>query len=161
LVTGDLRVRFTPDIATDRLVFRLWPNTPRFRRAGASLQTGAPVDPDGHGLAFSYPDPTTLVVRPRRALSAGQTIDVSPRWRLPLPSAPASARIRAQAGSRRLGSFFPLLAWQPGVGWATDPPTSGFAETSTSPVADFDVTVTVPRGLGVLATGVGDGGGHW
>ena len=29
LVTGAERVRFTPDLATDRLVFRLWPNGPR------------------------------------------------------------------------------------------------------------------------------------
>src|SRR5205807_2288830 len=27
-VDGDLDVRFTPDLATDRLVFRLWPNGP-------------------------------------------------------------------------------------------------------------------------------------
>jgi hypothetical protein len=161
LVTGDLRVRFTPDIATDRLVFRLWPNNPRFRQAGARLETGAPVDPDGRGLVDSHPDPTTLEVRPRRSLSAGQTVDVNLPWRLTLPSSPLPDRISTQAGTLRLGSFFPLLAWQPGVGWASDPPASGLGETSTSPVADFDVTVTTPRGLDVLATGTGDGRGHW
>ncbi|HEX2851529.1 MAG TPA: hypothetical protein VHN98_13295, partial [Acidimicrobiales bacterium] len=55
------------------------------------------------------------------------------------------------------------LAWEPGVGWATDPPTSGFAEASLSVPSDFDVTFTVPegRGLRVLATGVADSPTHW
>ncbi|MGH9181223.1 MAG: peptidase M1, partial [Acidimicrobiales bacterium] len=28
-VVGETRVRFTPDLPTDMLVFRLWPNGPR------------------------------------------------------------------------------------------------------------------------------------
>jgi hypothetical protein len=110
--------------------------------------------------ASSYPDPTTLEVRPLRPLSAGESIEVNLRWRLTLPSYSTSDRISAQAGTLRLGSFFPLLAWQPGVGWAIDPP-AGLGEASTSPIADFDVTVTAPSGLDVLATGTGDGRGHW
>lgn len=161
LVTGDLRVRFTPDVATDRLVFRLWPNSSRFQRAGAKLDTGDPVEPDGRGLATARPDPTTLEVRPGRALSAGESINVNLPWRLTLPTIALSDRISVQAGTLRLGSFFPLLAWQPGVGWATDPPPSGLGEASTSPTADFDVTVTAPSGLDVLATGTADGRGHW
>jgi hypothetical protein len=62
-VDGDLRVRFTPDIATDRLVFRLWPNNRHFRRAGAKLDAG-PVSSGGRRLASSRPNPTTLDVRP-------------------------------------------------------------------------------------------------
>jgi Peptidase family M1 domain len=161
LVTGQLRVRFAPDLATDRLVFRLWPNNQRFQGAGAKLDTGAPVDPDGRELVSSHPDPTTLEVRPQRGLSAGESIELSLPWRLRLPSPSIADRISSQAGTLRLGSFFPLLAWQPGVGWATDPPASGLGEASTSPVADFDVTVTAPRGLDVLATGSGNGRGHW
>lgn len=161
LVTGELHVRFTPDLATDRLVFRLWPNNQRFQRAGAKLETGAPVGADGRELVNRHPDPTTLEVRPPRGLSAGQSIDLNLPWRLTLPSSSTSDRISSQAGTLRLGSFFPLLAWQPGIGWATDPSGSGLGETSTSPVADFDATVTAPRGLDVLATGAGDGRGRW
>jgi len=159
MVAGDLRVRFSPDVATDRLVFRLWPNNPRFRAAGAKLDTG-PVSSGGRRLASSRPNPTTLDVRPGGTLEAGQSIEVSLPWRLTLPSSP-SDRIDAEDGTLRLGSFFPLLAWQPGVGWATDPPASGLGETSTSPTADFAVTLTAPAGLDVLATGSGDGRGHW
>ena len=58
----------------------------------------------------------------------------------------------------RLGSFFPILPWEPGVGWDTDPPTTSLAETSSSPTADFAVRVRVPAGLEALATGVASAG---
>jgi hypothetical protein len=161
LVSGDLRVRFTPDLATDRLVFRLWPNSSRLRRAGAKLETGPALDPSGRQLASSRPDPTTLEVRPGGTLAAGRAIEVSLPWTLRLPSYSLSDRVSVQAGTLRLGSFYPLLAWQPGVGWATDPPSSGLGEASTSPTADYDVSVTAPPGLGVLASGTGDGHGGW
>ncbi len=61
----------------------------------------------------------------------------------------------------RLGSFFPILSWEPGFGWATDPATGGFSEDSTAPTADFDVTISTPPGLTVLASGVPDRPGHW
>jgi hypothetical protein len=61
----------------------------------------------------------------------------------------------------RLGSFFPLLAWNPREGWQTDPPSAIGWETWTSPTADFDVRVTVPRGLRVLASGEHVAGNRW
>ena len=61
----------------------------------------------------------------------------------------------------RLGSFFPLLAWNPGEGWQTDPPSSIGWEAWTSPTADFDVKVTAPRGLQVLASGEQVSSGRW
>jgi hypothetical protein len=160
LLTGEERVRFTPDLATDRLVFRLWPNNPDLRPAGIQLDTGPVRDPGGRTLPSSRPNPTTLEVRPGGTLAAGKAIDVDLTWKLTLPSRPTGDRISAQAGTVRLGSFFPLLAWQPGIGWATDPP-AGLGEASTSPTADFDATVTAPGGLVVLASGTGDGRGHW
>ena len=35
--SGELAVTFTPDLPTDRLVFRLWPNGPRLAEEGARL----------------------------------------------------------------------------------------------------------------------------
>jgi hypothetical protein len=68
----------------------------------------------------------------------------------------------ARAGETlRLGSFFPLLAWETGRGWALDPPTTGFAEASVSPAADFDVRVSAPAGDRVLATGKRIGPSRW
>jgi hypothetical protein len=154
---GRVMVAFAPDIATDRLVFRLWPNAAPYARSGARLRVG-PVTSAGRRLSTSSPNATTLVVH--TPLSAGEQITVSMGWRLRLPR---SGGLRLHGGSSvRLGTFFPLLAWEPGVGWATDPPpVRSAAETWTSPAADFDVHIRTPRGLNLLATGASLGDGHW
>ena len=61
VVDGELRVRFTPDLDTDRLVFRLWPNGPRAAVGGTRLTTGA-VTVEGREAPTDSPDVTTLVV---------------------------------------------------------------------------------------------------
>jgi hypothetical protein len=159
LVTGDLSVRFTPDLPTDRLVFRLWPNGPKQLRAGSRLDVG-PVTVDGAAARTEQPDPTTLVVPLGHTVDRGETITASMPWTLHLPGA-VSDRIARIGDTVRLGSFFPLLAWEPGVGWATEPPTVNNAESSTSPVADVELQVTAPPGLQVFATGEQTGPGHW
>jgi hypothetical protein len=69
-------------------------------------------------------------------------------------------RIGHDKGTMWLGSFFPILAWEPGVGWATDAPTTSLAEASTSTTSDFDVTIDAPKGAAVFASGVRTGD-HW
>ena len=69
---------------------------------------------------------------------------------------PANDRISRDGDAMRLGSFFPILPWEPGVGWAREPAAGDFAEASTAPTADFDLTVTVPDGYDVLASGAPD-----
>lgn len=157
-VSGRLSVRFSPDMGTDRLVFRLWPNAPRTARAGARLTPGA-VSVGGRPVPSSVENPTTLVARPG-PLAANRPVDVALDWRLTLPG-PAQDRLSRRGDAIRLGSFFPILAWEPGVGWATEPPTTGFAEASTAPAADFTATISVPAGLDVLATGTAQGDGRW
>jgi hypothetical protein len=153
-VAGQLRVLFTPDIDTDRLVFRLWPNGPRSAPAESKLQTGQ-VTVAGRPASSTLDDPTTLSVRTASTFRAGQTVDVSLPWDLRVPGA-ANDRISRNGDSMRLGSFFPILPWEPGVGWATEPPAGGFAEASTAPTADFDLTVVLPEGFDVVASGVPD-----
>ncbi|MGH9223914.1 MAG: hypothetical protein ACRD2W_09075, partial [Acidimicrobiales bacterium] len=157
LATGDLQVRFTPDLATDRLVFRLWPNGPRPAPAGVRLDV-ADVTVGGRPVEASQEDPTTLVAL-TGALAAGRPVEAALSWRLQVEGT-VSDRVSRTGDSLRLGSFLPMLAWEPGRGWATEPP-SPVGETSTFPAADFDLTVTVPDGLNVLATGVEDRPGHW
>jgi len=156
VVTGTVSVRFAPEQATDRLVFRLWPNAPHFAQEGAKLVVGR-VRSNGKKSPVSRPNSTTLVVR--RAVSAEEQIRVSMSWRLLLPF---NSYERLYGGTMaRLGSFFPLLAWDPRRGWQTDPPSAIGWETWTSPTADFDVRVTAPRGLRVLASGEQTGRHHW
>ena len=157
LVTGTTEVRFTPDLTTDRIVFRLWPNSPALAAAGAHLDPG-PVTVDGSTVATTRPDPTTLVAA--RGVEAGHTVTVALPWSLTV-SRPASERTTKAGDSIRLGSFFPLLPWEPGHGWALDPATRVHGEASTAATADFDLTVIAPAGYGVLATGTEDRPGHW
>ena len=153
-VDGKLGVVFTPDLDTDRLVFRLWPNGPRSSSAGAKLETG-PVTVAGRPAAAALDDPTTLVVRNGATFRAGQPVEASMTWHLQVTGA-ADDRISRNGDALRLGSFFPILPWEPGVGWDTDAAVGNFAEASTAPTADFDLTVTVPDGFDVLASGTPD-----
>jgi hypothetical protein len=153
-VDGTLRVVFAPEVATDRIVFRLWPNAPVQARAGAKL-TIARLRLNNRVASATRPNPTTLVVG--TPLDAGERVTVSMSWTLRMP------RVRterlATGTAVRLSSFFPLLAWN-GSGWETDPP-AAYLETWTSPVADFDARVTVPKGMRVFASGAPRGGGRW
>jgi len=157
-VSGELSVRFTPNRPTDRLLFRLWANERVSRQTGARLGV-TDVTSAGKRLQTSRPDATTLVVRPPRPLRAGSSVDARMRWRLVVP--PGGDRIGSFRGGVRLGSFFPLLAWDPRRGWVSDQAARIPGESSTSPVADFDVHVEAPPGTGVVASGVHVGVGHW
>src|SRR5207247_11231347 len=159
LASGTLSVVFTPDLPTDHLVFRLWPNGPVLTQEGAHLAPG-PVTVDGSPATPSLPDPTTMIVPLPRPLAAGQSVTASMPWRLTLPGN-VRDRIGDDGPAVRMGTFYPLLSWEPGVGWATDPPTTVYAEATTSPAADFDLTVPAPDGWTVLATAVSDRPGHF
>lgn len=152
VVVGRQIVRFTPDLPTDRLVFRLWPNGPRPSAAGARLDIDAVYLGSTAPVATEQPDATTLVVPLADPLAAGETIEATVPFRLTLPG-PVNDRISRRGDSVRLGTFHPLLAWEAGVGWATEPPTALFAEATTAPAADWSVSVRVPDGLTVLAAG--------
>jgi aminopeptidase N len=159
LVEGRQQVELTPDVGTDRLEFRLWPNGPRQLAEGARLDVRS-VQVDGRDVTPTLEDPTTLVARPGTALAAGRRVRASLRWALRLPRT-VRDRISAESQSVRLGSFFPIAEWQPGVGWLDDAPTSQFAEASTAPAADYELTVDAPDGFTVLVSGVQDRPGHW
>lgn len=138
------------------MVFRLWPNAPYLARQGARLIV-ADVKLGGARLPVVRPNPTTLVVK--RSLAASESVTVSMTWRLQLPRGSSD---RLYGGSvARLGSFFPLLAWNPSEGWQTDPSSAIGWEAWTSPTADFDVKVIAPPGLQVLASGEQVARGRW
>src|SRR6185437_956962 len=154
IVKGRSRVSFTLDRATDRIVFRLWPNMPVQRRVGARL-TVRNVRVGGGRVVSTEPDPTTLVLA--RPVTAGKRVTVAMSWTLRLPRKPTERL--ASASGVRLSSFFPLLAWS-GTDWALDPAAPQL-ETWTSPVADFDVMIRAPRRMRVFASGASVGRGRW
>ena len=153
---GTSTVRFTPDLAVDRLVLRLWPNSTQARAAGGSMQLQR-IEVDGRTVAASQPDPTTVVVPV--PVAAGATVTLATAWTIALASG-FGERWAVSGQGVRLGSFVPLLPWEPGRGWATDPPTLVHGEATTSPVADWSLTVAA-GGLDVVATGTPAGAGRW
>jgi len=154
--TGTTTARFTPDIGVDRLVLRLWPNTPVARAAGGSMRLDR-VEVDRRPVRAALPDPTTAVLAV--PVAAGTTVTISTAWTITLADR-LSERWAVAGSGVRLGSFVPLLPWEPGRGWATDPPTSVHGEATTSPVADWSLTVAAGD-LDVVATGSPVGPGRW
>ena len=153
LVDGDVVVAFTPNRTAKRIVFRLWPNGPH---TGAHLDVGR-ATVDGKRVAATRPAPTTLVLR--QTVRADSTVTIRLPWRLHVLR--RADRIGRWAGGLRLGSFFPILPWDPRRGWITEPPAQILGESSTSPTADFDVTVRTPRGYRAFASGTPFAPGRW
>jgi len=59
-VDGTSTVSFAPGVATDRIVFRLWPNSPFYARRGARLTVDR-LRAAGRRLAVPRPDPKDRV----------------------------------------------------------------------------------------------------
>lgn len=158
-VEGTMTVDFGPDLPVDELVFRLWPNGPRPTAGGVDLQltrvelpTG-PVEPE---LLL----PTLALVPLPQTLQPGERITAQVDFTLTVPTELRS-RLSGRDDYMRLGTIIPLLPWEPGIGWASDPATSLFAEAVLSPVADWTVAIDVPDDFDVLASGVRDDDGVW
>jgi hypothetical protein len=155
-VTGTEKVTFTPDRATDRLVFRLVPNGPPSAEAGNRLTVdgvrGDDVD-EGRYVQDQGADPGGLYeVRLDDELAAGTSTEVILDFTLTLGQGTFD-RFGADEGLSWWASGAPLLAWEPGVGWAEEPFVPLLGETASSTVADTTISVSVPEDLTVLMTG--------
>lgn len=155
-VTGTETVVFTPDLDVDELVFRLVPNAPELAATGARLVVDAVRGEDVAGSGYeplATGDPGgAFVVALDEPLEAGESTEVELDFTLTLGSA-GFDRVGADEGVSWWASGFPLLAWEPGAGWARDPNVRVPGETTTSPAADTTVRVSAPADLTVLMTG--------
>jgi hypothetical protein len=151
-VRGHERVVFTPDLPTSRLVFRLWANEPAARQGGGHSEVSA-VSVDGTKRSFAVSSANTLVSIPLgRVAPSGTPITAALDFALTLPHG-VNERLGHSGGTAWFGSGFPLLAWERGHGWATEPATSAFAEAATSEEFRLDLTVDTAPGDVVLGTG--------
>jgi hypothetical protein len=155
-VTGTETVVFTPDRRVGELVFRLVPNGPDSAPEGNRLVVddvrGKDVA-DGRYEKAAAADPGGLYVATLTDdLGAGDSTVVELRFTLTLGRR-GFDRFGADEGVSWWASGAPLLAWEPGVGWAKDPFVDLGGETATSPAMDTSVTVSAPEDLTVLMTG--------
>ena len=157
-VKGTLRADFTPDLATDRIVMRLWPNGPTPAGHGGHMTVSA-ASVDGRDAPITLTNATTAVAATGE-LTAKKAVSFAVQFLIELPR-DLDDRLARVGDTVRLGSWLPLLPWEPGVGWALDPPTRSNAESSLSVHADFVVHLTVPAGFTVLGGGVQTGDGEW
>jgi hypothetical protein len=155
-VTGSERVVFTPELPTAELVFQLVPNGPDAAEAGNRLTIDRVRGEDvtrGHYEPAAAAAPGGRYVLPlTRRLAAGQSTEVRLDFTLELGKGTFD-RFGATDGVSWWASGAPLLAWEPGVGWARDPFVRLRGETATSPAADTRVSVEVPAAMTVLMTG--------
>jgi hypothetical protein len=151
-VRGHEQVAFTPDLPTGRLVFRLWANGPRPRQGGAHTEVSN-VRVDGKPASFALSSGNTVVSVPLKATaSTGTKVVADLDFALTLPHG-INERLGHSGRTAWFGSGFPLLAWERGRGWATEPATSAFAEAATSEEFRLDLSVDTAPGDVVLGTG--------
>ena len=138
-VTGTETVVFTPDLDTDELVFRLVPNAPDSAAAGNRLEvdevTGDDVAGGGYEDAGAGDPGGLYVVELDGELAAGESTEVELTFTLTLGKGTFD-RVGTDDGVSWWASGAPLLAWEPGTGWARDPFVGILGETATSTAAD-------------------------
>jgi aminopeptidase N len=159
-VTGQETVTFTPDQPIEEMWFRLIPNAPQSapNRLSVDAVRGDDVTGGGYvadGAAAGSPGGLYRVDL-RDPVAAGDQVQVTLDFTLRLTTG------RTPAGFDRFGvrdevtwwaSGFPLLTWEPGVGWARDPFVQISAESTAAEVADTTISVSAPGDLVVLMTG--------
>ncbi|MEO6715288.1 MAG: hypothetical protein ABIM89_17955 [Mycobacteriales bacterium] len=148
-------IEFTPDLATDRVVLRQWVNDPGQRADGAHGHVSR-VAVSGAVQTTRLPanDGSTYVIVPLpRTVAAGSRLVIDVRFHVTLPRR-GTDRIGSDGQTAWWGSGHPLLAWERGVGWATDRAGTLWGERTTSEDALLR-TLAVRTGVGddVLATG--------
>jgi hypothetical protein len=155
-VTGTQTVVFTPDRPTRELVFRLLPNAPESAAKGNRLVVedvrGQDVAASGYEGAGAADPGGLYVITLDDVLRVGESTEVELDFTVSLGTG-AFDRLGADAGVSWWASGAPLLAWEPGVGWARDPFVQVSGETASSPVADLTLRVSAPERLTVLMTG--------
>lgn len=160
--SGQEQVSFTPDRKVCELVFRLWPNKPQSAADGSELTIdaaqvdGEDVEPAINRAGAPKGKTGTLATLPLKACAeAGTEIEIGLSFSLKLGEG-STERVGydPKAEVAWAGSAFPLLAWQPGKGWAKDPAVDLVGEMTTSPVFTIqELRVVAASGMKVAGTG--------
>jgi hypothetical protein len=158
-VDGTEHVLFTPDLDITELVFRLTPNTIPTGAEGNKIEvTSATADHDAGRPTYQQDgaDPKTqgglLRIPFPSKISAGTTVTADLKFTLTL-GGQVFDRYGRKGGFAWFASAQPLLAWQVGYGWHTEPMIRFTAESATSEAAQTDLTVVAPSADTVIASG--------
>lgn len=158
-IKGTEHVEFTPDLNITELVFRLTANTEPTVQEGNKVEvTSAKADHGGKAATYSKDgaaDGTQgglLHIPFGATINAGTTVTADVSFTLTLGHQ-GFDRFGRAGDFAWFASAQPLLAWQVGVGWHTEPLIQFTAESATSEAAQTDLTVTAPSADTVVASG--------
>lgn len=158
-VSGTEKVTFIPDLAVDQLVFRLTANTAPSVEEGnkievltASADNGGKTPRYVSAGAGSSTQGGLLIIPLGSSVPAGTSITAEISFVVTL-GLNSFDRFGRGGGFAWFASAHPLLAWERGVGWHTEPMLQFTAESATSEAANTTVAVTAPSTLKVLMSG--------
>jgi Peptidase family M1 domain len=162
-VRGSEHVEFTPDLPITELVFRLTANTAPtvaagnkivIEKASADHGGGAPqYDADG---AAPGTQGGLLRIPFAARIPAGTTVGADITFTVTLGNASFDRFGRVGTGAQRYAWFAsaqPLLAWERGYGWHTEPMLQFAAESATSEAMQTDLSVVAPAADTVIMSG--------
>ena len=162
-VQGSEHIEFTPDLPITELVFRLTANTGPTVAAGNKIVVTSAKADHGAGPPTFTPDgadPSSqgglLHIPFASRVPAGTTVTADLGFNLTLGNESFDRFGRSGAGASRFawfGSAQPLLAWERGYGWHTEPMIKFTAESATSEAMQTDLTVTAPAADKVIMSG--------
>ena len=159
-VSGTEKVTFTPDLDITELVFRMTANTVPTYAKGTSITVTSATSDHGGGAAHydeDGADPRSqgglLRIPLDGTVKAGTTVSASLAFTLQIGT-DSFDRFGREGGFVWFASAHPLLAWERGYGWHTEPMIQFTAESATSEAAQTDLTVTAPAGDTILASGL-------
>ncbi len=158
-VSGTEHITFTPDLPITELVFRLTANTrPTVAEGNKIVVTSARADHSASAATYTSAaaDPSTqgglLHIPLGRELPAGTSVTADLTFTVTL--GPESFdRFGRTGGYAWFASAQPLLAWERGFGWHTEPMLRFAAESATSEAMQTDLTVTAPASDTVIMSG--------
>lgn len=165
-VTGTETVTFVPDLDICEVVFRAWPNKPATAAWGNALLVtgmtigGVPAEPVGVPAGAPEGWPSTLVEAPlQECVTAGTMVTVDMTFEVRLGTGTDERVGVSRSGDLAwLGTAYPLLAWESGVGWARDEAVSVPGEMVTSETFDLrSLEVGAPTGYAVVGVGQSQG----
>lgn len=160
-VKGVERVTFTPDLKVcHRLVFRAWPNKPGTALFGGSLSVhrvtvdGRRARPTVHMAGGVTGRPGTLIDVPLRdCVPAGHSVAVRLDFDVHMATGSGERVGTNDEGEMWFASAYPVLAWEHGHGWMTDPAVDVFGESDGSEEFRLTLDVVAPGQDSVLGTG--------